>query len=130
MAAKLHDAIIGAQAGHITTQDGLVLDKTVFEEEPLDLADLNWRVGFVETRQLTMDNDYIEFSDTIGAFELVRLTMNGTYQSQVADFETFQLRECLPGTAAQRMAYDSMLTSSDKLYCPPEDLEMSVSGDV
>ena len=73
---------------------------------------------------------YIEFSDRIGSFELVKVTSNGTYAETEKSFETFKLRECSPGTATDRKAYDSMLKSSDKLYCPPEDIDMSVTGDV
>ena len=113
----------------MSTQDGLVLEKTVFEEEELDLSSLDWRVGFVQSRQWD-DSTYIEFSDRIGSFELVKVSSNGTYAETAKSFETFNLRECSPGTATDRKDYDSMLKSSDKLYCPPEDIEMSVTGDV
>ena len=65
-----------------------MLDKTLFEEEALNLTALDWRVGFVQTRQWE-DSTYIEFSDRIGAFELVKVTNNGTYSSASSSFESF-----------------------------------------
>ena len=47
------------------------------------------------------------------------------------DFQTYALKGCDLGDSDERKKYDSMLKSSDKIYCPPEDIEeMDANGSI
>ena len=53
-------------------------------------------------------------------FELVRVSYR-TADQEEPDFETHPLKECDPGDSDERKKYDSLLRSSDKIFCPDYD---------
>ena len=95
----------------------------------IDLKEVDFRVGFVKSREALTESS-IDFSDAIGAFELVRVSYRSADQDN-PDFQTYDLKECDLGDSDERKKYDSMLKSSDKIYCPPEDIEeMDAHGSI
>ena len=93
------------------------------------MKEVDFRVGFVRSRQ-ALKESYIDFSKEIGAFELVRVSYRSEDQDE-PDFQTYNLVECDLGDSDERKKYDSMLKSSDKIYCPPESIdEMDAHGSI
>ena len=41
-----------------------------------------------------------------------------TADQEEPDFDTHPLKECDPGDSDERKKYDTLLRSSDKIYCP------------
>ena len=73
---------------------------------------------------------HTDFSEAIGAFELVRVSYRSEDQDE-PDFQTYDLKECEFSDSDERKKYDSMLKSSDKIYCPPESIEdMDANGSI
>ena len=82
----------------------------------IDLNEVDFRVGFVKSREALTESS-IDFSDAIGAFELVRVSYRSADQDS-PDFQTYDLKECDLGDSDERKKYDSLLRSSDKIFCP------------
>lgn len=81
VALKMKSTALMHEAGQLTTQTNLQLSQDELQDDSIDLKELDFRVGFVKSRQ-ALKEPSIDFSPAIGAFELVRVSYRTADQEE------------------------------------------------